>query len=52
MRDHIANIRWMMETAREHQQYIYMFFIDYKKAFDCVDHEIMWIMLKDIHIIW
>ena len=34
-RDHIANIRWMMERAREHQQYLC--FIDFKKVFDCVD---------------
>ena len=38
-RDHIANLRWMMEKAREHQIYLYMCFIEYKKAFDCVDHE-------------
>ena len=38
-RDHIANLRWMMKKAREHQRDMYMCFIDYKKAFDCVDHE-------------
>ena len=38
-RDHIANLRWMMEKAREHQRDLYMCFIDYKKAFYCVDHE-------------
>ena len=38
-RDHIANLRWMMGKAREHQRYLYMCFIDYKKAFDCVDLE-------------
>ena len=45
-RDHIANLRWMMETARKHQIYLYMCFIDYKKAFDCVDHEILWVILR------
>ena len=38
-RDHIANLRWMVEKAREHQRDLHMCFIDYKKAFDCVDHE-------------
>ena len=37
-RDQIANIRWIMEKAREFQKNIYLFFIDYVKAFDCVDH--------------
>ena len=37
-RDQIANIRWMMEKAREFQKNIYFCFIDYAKAFDCVDH--------------
>ena len=37
-RDQTANIRWIMETAREFQQNIYFCFIDYAKAFDCVDH--------------
>ena len=37
-RDQIANIRWIMEKAREFQQNIYFCFIDYAKAFDCVDH--------------
>ena len=36
--DHIANIRWIMEKAREFQTNIYFCFIDYAKAFDCVDH--------------
>ena len=49
-RDHIANLRWMMERAREHQRDLYMCFIDYKKAFDCVDHERMWIILKDMGV--
>ena len=37
-RDQIANIRWIMEKAREFQKNIYFFFIDHTKAFDCVDH--------------
>ena len=37
-RDQIANIRWIMEKAREFQKNIYFYFIDYAKAFDCVDH--------------
>ena len=37
-RDQIANIRWIMEKAREFQKTIYFFFIDHAKAFDCVDH--------------
>ena len=37
-RDQIANIRWIMEKAREFQKNIYLCFIDYVKAFDCVDH--------------
>ena len=39
IRDQIANIRWIMEKARDfHKKYIYFCFIDYAKAFDCVDH--------------
>ena len=38
IRDHIANIRWIMEKAREFQKNIYYCFLDYAKAFDCVDH--------------
>ena len=37
-RDQIANIRWIIEKAREFQKNIYFCFIDYPKAFDCVDH--------------
>ena len=47
-RDHITNIRWMMERAREHRQDLYMCFIDYPKAFACVDHERTWVILKDM----
>ena len=46
IRDHIANLRWMMEKAGEHQRDLYMCFIDYKKAFDCVDHERLWVILR------
>ena len=46
-RDQIANICWIMEKAREFQKSIYFFFIDYAKAFDCVDHEKLWKILKD-----
>ena len=38
-RDQITNLRWLMETAREYQKEFYICFIDYNKAFDCVDHE-------------
>ena len=38
-RDKIANIHWIIETAREYQKKIYFCFIDYAKAFDCVDHK-------------
>ena len=37
-RDQIANIHWIIEKAREFQKNIYFYFIDYAKAFDCVDH--------------
>ena len=41
-RDQIANIRWIMEKTREFQKNIYFCFIDYAKAFDCVDHNKLW----------
>ena len=41
-RDQIANIHWIIETAREFQKNIYFCFIDYAKAFDCVDHNKFW----------
>ena len=41
-RDQIANICWIMEKAREFQKTIYFCFIDYTKAFDCVDHDKLW----------
>ena len=45
-RDQIANIRWIMEKAREFQKNIYCCFIDYAKAFDCVDHNKLWKILR------
>ena len=41
-RDQIANMRWLMEKTIERQQDLYFCFIDYKKAFNCVDHNILW----------
>jgi len=49
-RDQIANIRWIMEKAREFQKHIYFCFIDYAKAFDCVDHNKLWEILKEMGI--
>ena len=49
-RDHIANIRWIMEKAREFQKSIYFCFIDYTKAFQCVDHNKLWKILKEMGI--
>ena len=49
-RDQIANIRWIMEKAREFQKNIYFYFIDYAKAFDCVDHNKQWKILQEIII--
>ena len=45
-RDKIANIHWVIEKARAFQENIYFCFIDYTKAFDCVDHNKLWIILK------
>ena len=47
-RDQIANICWIMEKAREFQKNIYFCFIDYVKAFDCVDHNKLWKILKEM----
>ena len=49
-RDQIANIRWIIEKAREFQKNIYFCFIDYAKAFDCVDHNRLWKILKEMGI--
>ena len=46
-RDEIANIRWIIEEAREFQKNICFCFIDYAKAFDCVDHKKLWKILKE-----
>ena len=49
-RDQVANICWIMENAREFQKNIYFCFIDYAKAFDCVDHKKLWKILKEMGI--
>ena len=49
-RDQIANICWIIEKAREFQKNIYLCFIDYTKAFDCVDHNKLWKILKEMGI--
>ena len=49
-RDQIANICWIMEKAREFQKNIYFCFMDYAKAFHCVDHNKLWKILKDMGI--
>ena len=55
-RDQIANISWIMEKARDFQKSIYFCFIDYAKAFDCVDHKKLWKILKEMgipdHLTW
>ena len=49
-RDQIAIIHWIIEKAREFQKNIYFCFIDYTKAFDCVDHKKLWEILKEMGI--
>ena len=49
-RDQIANIRWITKKAREFQKNIYFCFIDYAKAFDCVDHTELWKILQEMGI--
>ena len=49
-RDRIANICWIIKKAREFQKNIYFCFIDYSKAFDCVDHNKLWEILKEMGI--
>ena len=49
-RDQIANICWMIEKAKQFQKNVYFCFIDYAKAFDCVDHKKMWKILKEMGI--
>ena len=50
IRDQIVNICWIMEKAREFQKNIYFCYIDYAKAFDCVDHNELWKILKEMGI--
>ena len=49
-RDQIANICWIIKKARQFQRNIYFHFIDYVKAFDCVDHNKLWTILKEMGI--
>ena len=49
-RDRIANIRWIIEKAREFQKNIHFCFVDYAKAFDCVDHNELWKILQEMVI--
>ena len=49
-RDQTANIHWMIEKAREDQKNIYFCLIDYAKVFDCVDHDKLWIALREMGI--
>ena len=49
-RDQIANIRWIIEKARESHKNIYFCFIDYAKVFDCVNHNKLWKILQDMGI--
>ena len=55
-RDQIANICWITEKTREFQKNIYFCFLDYAKAFDCVDHKKLWKILKEMgipdHLTW
>ena len=48
--DQTVNIHWILEKAREFQKNIYFCFIDYAKAFDCVDHNKLWKILKEMGI--
>ena len=49
-KDQIANIHWIIEQATEFQKNIYFCFIDYTKAFDCVDHHKLWKILQEMGI--
>ena len=49
-RDQMSNISWIIEKAREFQKNIYLFFIDYTKAFDCVDHKKLWKILQEMGV--
>ena len=48
IRDQIANIRWISEKTRDFQKNIYFYFIDYAKAFECVDHNKLWKILQEM----
>ena len=50
IRDQIANIHWITENARKFQKNIYFCYIDYVKAFDCVDHNKLWKILQEMGI--
>ena len=50
IRDQIANIHWIIKKAREYQKNVYFCFIDYAKAFDCVDHNKLWKILTEMEI--
>ena len=50
-RDEIASIHWIIKQAREFQKNVYFCFIDYAKAFDCVDHNKLWKVLKGQHLV-
>ena len=47
-RDQIANVQWIIENSREFQKNVYFCFTDYTKAFDCVDYNKMWKILKEM----
>ena len=47
-RDQIANVCWIIKKAKEFQKIVYFCFIDYAKAFDCVDHNKVWKILQDM----
>ena len=49
-RDQTANIRWIIKKARQFQKNIYFCFIDYANTFDCVDHQKLWKILKEMGI--
>ena len=49
-RDQVANIHWIIKKVRQFQKNIYFCFIDYAKAFDCVDHNKLWKILKEMEI--
>ena len=50
-RDQIANMHWMIKKTTEYQKSIYLCFIDYAKAFDCVDHNKLWKILQEMGVI-